>query len=255
MNGLRSVREAKINFLFFQDIITCVMGILILVTLILSLNLDAGQPVTPEEQQLDTQLRQLKQALAEIQRQNETAQQQALTVAALPDLPTLESELAVVRQQAANIEREINKPQQPRPTADTQSLADAQRQIAPLKSEISATRDELAKARVRTNTVYIVPSPATEQSAREPVAFVVGADIIEVKHLNRGDSQKRALSSANDLRALLEALSPEREYIVFYFRPTGAKWFEAFRDLARSLGFAVGYDAVEENKEIIFSTR
>ena len=49
MSQLRSVPQAKINFLFFQDIITSVMGILILITLMLSLSLNSGDPANLDD--------------------------------------------------------------------------------------------------------------------------------------------------------------------------------------------------------------
>jgi hypothetical protein len=265
MNSLRSVREARINFLFFQDIITCVMGILILVTLILSLSLNTGEAATPEEQQLETQLQQLKQSLVETQRQNQSIQQQSLLLSSLPDRATLETELAVLRRQAINTAEQLRQFQQTvaalkterlRAATELQTVTNLQQEIAVLDQKLSTVRDELANVRRQTNSLYIVPAPDAQQSNREPVAFIVSANQVEVKRLSARASEKRALAAGSgDLRPLLASLNPDREYIVFYFRPSGAKWFEPFRELARSLGFAVGYDAVEEQKEIIFSTQ
>src|SRR5947208_15381112 len=100
MNSLRTVHEAKINFIFFQDIITCVLGILILVTLMLSLSLDTGEAATPEEEQLQNQLRQPKENLAQIEQQNRSTEEKQLLLGSLPDPTTLETELALLKRQA-----------------------------------------------------------------------------------------------------------------------------------------------------------
>ena len=52
---------------------------------------------------------------------------------------------------------------------------------------------------------------------------------------------------------LLRELRPERDYLVFYIRPTGIAHFQHFSTLARGAGFTVGYDAVEEDRQIFFN--
>src|SRR3954462_9205459 len=107
MNSLRTVREAKINFIFFQDIITCVLGILILVTLMLSLSLDTGEAETAEEEQLQNQLRQAKENLAQIEQQNRSTEEKRLLLASLPDRPTLETEVTLLKRQATNTAEQL----------------------------------------------------------------------------------------------------------------------------------------------------
>jgi hypothetical protein len=127
--------------------------------------------------------------------------------------------------------------------------------VSNLETEVAAARDQLATLRRQTNAVYIVPTAEARESAQQPVAFIVSESKIEIRRFNDTDSQERAISSADDLRPLLANFNPARDYIVFYFRPSGAKWFESFRTLVRSLGFAVGYDAIEEQKQIVFSNQ
>jgi hypothetical protein len=253
MNALRTVREARINFIFFQDIITCVMGILILITLMLSLSLDAG--ATPEEQQLETELRTAKATLAEVEQQNREAQQKALQLASLPDRALLETELATLQLQSTNTAKQLLRSQTNAAAQKSEQsrATNLEETVSALEKQAAALHAQIAEARRATNSIYIVPSAEARQSAREPVAIVVNRDTLRLLRLN-GAAEDRAINSgAADLRALLSPLNPEREYLVFYFRPSGAKWFVEFRELARSLGFAVGYDAVEEQQEIKFS--
>ena len=259
MNNFRQVREAKINFLFFQDIITCVMGILILVTLMLSLSLNTGEAATAEEQPLQTELRQLKQRLTETEQQNRAIEQQALRLASLPDRPALETELAILKREADQSSNQLHQSEQAAAvvkaleqsaTLERQNATNLQSSIADLQQKLTAARDTLR----RTNALYVVPSDDARES-HEPVAFIVSSNKIQIRRFNNNGSQERSISSADDLRPVLATLNPSREYVVFYFRPSGAKWFEPFRSLARELGFAVGYDAVEENKQVIFSNQ
>jgi len=258
MNNFRQVREARINFLFFQDIITCVMGILILVTLMLSLSLDTGG-ATAEEQQLQTQLREIKQRLVETEQQNRAVEQQALRLASLAERPALETELAMLKREADQSSEQLRqseqtaaalKAQQQSAAAERQSAANLQRAIAALEEQLAVARDTLRQ----TNALYVVPGD--ERDSHEPVAFIVNSNKVQIRRFNNNNSsQDRTISSAEDLRPILKALNSTREYVVFYFRPSGVKWFEPFRSLARDLGFAVGYDAIEEQKQIIFSSQ
>ena len=265
MNNFRQVREAKINFLFFQDIITCVMGILILVTLMLSLSLNTGEAASAEEQPLQTELRQLKQHLTETEQQNRAIEQQALRLASLPDRPALETELAILKREADQSSNQLHqseqataalKAQQQSAILERQNATNLQRAIAALEQQLAAARNTLRQ----TNALYVVPADDARES-REPVAFIVSSNKIQIRRFNDNNTntanatRDRVISSAEDLRPLLATLNPSREYVVFYFRPSGVKWFEPFRSLARELGFAVGYDAIEENKHLIFSNQ
>jgi hypothetical protein len=260
MNNFRQVREAKINFLFFQDIITCVMGILILVTLMLSLSLNTGEAASAEEQPLQTELRQLKQRLTETEQQNRAIEQQALRLASLPDRPALETELTILKREADQSSNQLHQAEQTAAASKAQALerqnaTNFQNAVAALEQQLAAARDTLRR---QTNALYVVPADDARES-HEPVAFIVSSNKIQIRRFNDNNtanaSQDRAISSADDLRPLLARLNPSREYVVFYFRPSGVKWFDSFRGLARELGFAVGYDAIEEQKQIIFSNQ
>src|SRR5689334_20835060 len=106
MNPLRTVQQAKINFLFFQDIITSVMGILILVTLMLSLSIRSGEFGATRDTPFQTELTAIKDRLAQIESQNQTAQQAILESAALPDAAALAAQTDAMRRQMAQLEGE-----------------------------------------------------------------------------------------------------------------------------------------------------
>ena len=260
MNNFRQVREARINFLFFQDIITCVMGILILVTLMLSLSVDTGEAATAEEQSLQTELRQLKQRVAETEQQNRATEQQALRLASLADRPALETELAILKREADQSSNQLRQSEQvsaaikareQSQALERQNATNLQHIVATLEEQLAAARDTLRR---QTNALYVVPSDDARES-HEPVAFIVSSNKVQIRRFNKNASQDRAIASSDDLRPVLATLNSSREYVVFYFRPSGVKWFEPFRGLARELGFAVGYDAIEEQKQIIFSNQ
>jgi hypothetical protein len=265
MSQLRTVREARINFIFFQDIITCVMGILILVTLMLSLSLGGDEAGTPEEQKIESDLRQTKEALAQIEDQNRSAEQKALQLASLPDRAALETQLAILKRVAAQSSKQLResqnaaaalKAQQERVVGQAQQATNIEKEIATLQQQLDSTRAELLAARANTNSVYIIPAPEAQDAKRQPVAIIVSGNKMQIRRLSGGAPQEHAIiSGATDLRPILATLDPAREYVVFYFRPSGARWFVEFRQLARSLGFAVGYDAIEEQQQLVFPSQ
>jgi septal ring factor EnvC (AmiA/AmiB activator) len=258
VNNFRQVREARINFLFFQDIITCVMGILILITLMLSLSLPSGEAAYAEEQQQQTELRQLKQNLADTEQQNRAIEQQALRLASLADPPALEAQLAILKREVDQSAEQLRqseqtasaaKAQQQAAAAERQSATNLQQTVATLQEQLTNAR---AALRRQTNALYLVPADDPRET-HEPVAFIVNSNKIQIRRFNNTAPQEHTIARDEDIRPVLAALNPAREYVVFYFRPSGVKWFEPFRTIAREAGFAVGYDAVEEQKQMIFS--
>lgn len=265
MSQLRTVREARINFIFFQDIITCVMGILILVTLMLSFSLGGDEAGSPEDQKIEADLRQTKKALAQIEDQNRSSEQKALQLASLPDRATLETQLEILKRAAMQSAEQLResqnaaaalKAQQERASAQAQEATNIEKEIATLQQQLDSTRAQLVAARANTNSVYIIPAPEAQDARRQPVAIIVSGNKMQIRRLSGGAPQEHAIIlGATDLRPILTALDPAREYVVFYFRPSGAKWFVEFRQLARSLGFAIGYDAIEEQQQLVFPTQ
>lgn len=260
MNSLRSPPRAKINLLFFQDIIMLVMGILILVTLMLSLSL-GGVSAAAEEEESANKARELREKLAQIENENRRAQEQTLAVATLPKRELLESQVEALRREtnaaaterarseavAAAAQRRIESNVEQRKRAD-----DSQKEVAQLESTAAELRAQIAAARTN-SALYIVPSADIQGAGREPVVFIVSADKIQMRRMNGASLEERDLTNGiNATKPLLEKLDSQKDVVVFYFRPSGAKWFVPLRDMARAAGFEVGYDAVEESQELVF---
>jgi hypothetical protein len=259
MSSLRSPARARINLLFFQDIITLVIGILILITLMLSLSL-GGAAATVEEQQLENELREVRASIARVEIENQRAQEQSLAAAALPGAELLENQIAALRRETnaafAELQRSqfaaVESQQRAAAASARKKVAEqAQANLAEMEKAISELREKLAAARTN-NTLQIIPA-ASSESARSPIAFVVSADKLQLRRFDGPNNAEVSLASGVDsARELFARLDARRESIVFYFRPSGAKWFYPLRTLARAGGFEVGYDAVEEQQQLVF---
>ena len=62
-----------------------------------------------------------------------------------------------------------------------------------------------------------------------------------------------AATARQGLEQELALWNPDQDYVVFYVRPSGIEAFTELCDVARRAGFQIGFDAVEEDRQIIFS--
>ena len=58
----------------------------------------------------------------------------------------------------------------------------------------------------------------------------------------------------DDFLKAIKSYSPLDQYIVFYFKPSGASYFQALTKAAKTAGFEIGYDAVAEDVVLHFGT-
>lgn len=238
---------------------------------------DAGDPAL--EARLADLLRQLEEMV--IANRN---RQSALTEAeAAPDLAALRAEVSALRdaiagERAAGAQLAASEKNRAAAdaarddvlglTADRRQIQQIKEHLAALTAEIASKRQQadalenevkqaearLLDARVRRgNRVWLVPDlPAT---SKEPVLVVVGGEETVAERFNKPDSRTKfgANDGANAFHKLLGRCNKLDDYLVFYVRPSGIKHFEEYVEAARDAGFEVGYDAVEENRELVFS--
>jgi septal ring factor EnvC (AmiA/AmiB activator) len=259
VNRLRTGGQARISFFSFQDIITSVTGILILVTLMLSFNVTTAEPVSSEEQKLQT----ARERLREVEAENERLQQRRREAATLPDQAQLQAQIESLRREQAEVEAQRKQLEATLTSARervakqtaTNSAAELREQIEAAEKRLEELRPKALQSRTNVNAVYIVPDADVRRNEKKAVAIVVSGTQLRAQRLDGSEVFEAAISSPDSLKPILTGHNADRDFLVFYFRPSGAKWFEDFRKLARQGGFEVGYDAVEEQKQIIFSSQ
>src|SRR5688572_7433008 len=102
MNRLRTGGNARISFFSFQDIITSVTGILILVTLMLSFSVTTAEDAPSEEQRMQT----ARVRLGQIEAENERLQQRRLEAATLPDRTQLQAQIEALKREQAEVQKQ-----------------------------------------------------------------------------------------------------------------------------------------------------
>ena len=274
------------NLFSFQDIIMSVMGILVLITLLLALFL-----VTPSKANLANQdaISELETALASGIRDADTqhATSVSLRVALAkmrdrPDTNQLASELAQVRgvvavesnkldevnQQISGLEasriEKITKLglndledeiEDTRDQAQRVRLANAKDEVVVREQEqrVSEARDSLATLKKDANKLWLIPS--TKGNSKEPLLVTVSGTGIELNRFNRPEDKQIFPSgkAVSGLKQEMAGMNPAKDYVLFYIRPSGVKLFKACKEVTDESRFQIGFDAVEEKAQLIFT--
>lgn len=254
MNRLRTSGQARISFFSFQDIITSVTGILILVTLMLSFSLKGDAVENPVE----TELAKERERLQQVEQHNRDLQSRLIEAAALPDQLPMQAEVQRLRQEAsaAAAERvrvakiiETNKSRE----AEREKAESLRADLAELANRIEELKLEIARSRTNANVLFVIPDAETARARKSPLAIVVSGDRLRAQRLDGAETQEINPGAPGVFDSFLERFNPATDFFVFYFRPSGAKWFDLLRQKSRNAGFEIGYDAVEETKQIVFS--
>lgn len=279
----RSSSGARVTFFAFQDIITSVSGILILVVLMLATELD--KPITrssdnnpelerrlaaliEEQAALDVLNKELRDSLAaarnapaagQIQTQVQelqarlTAKKRELTnavaVAALQRAEQLERDARLgLSEQARDIEA-IKKENE----RLSVKVAEARRKMEAAESALQRTEKIVLQSRARAGQLWVIPD--TRGTTKEPLLVTVsGRDVL----IERFDQPEKRLlipaSSARvDFRRFLSGVNTLDQYLVFLVRPSGISTFDALSDMVRREGIDIGSDAIEEKQSVNFS--
>lgn len=267
----------SISFFAFQDIITSVIGILIIITLMLSLQLDKVSGIsTDDETPASGALKQkVELALREAAALRAEADRRRAAQTVNPD--TAPAEAAALRRQiaafmAGNSElderaasstnaarNEIWAAQAAALRANLLAAAEKRhalrQQAAALQTKMNSAETAVKEAEAallaaqdRKNVLRLIPEKSS--TSKEPVLVsVTGGGFTMMRFDKPGVF---AGGTHGDFGRALAKLSNLNQYLVFYFKPTGANHFDTFRDAARSSGFEIGYDVIGEQIEFEF---
>jgi hypothetical protein len=125
-------------------------------------------------------------------------------------------------------------------------------QLDRAKDELAANADVLSQRQAElealTNHVFVIP----DRSDKEAVLVVLSA--AGGYYSQAGQTNLVTFSSAagnDEFKRLLGQWDPASERLVFYVRPSAVANFEQCRALASQRGFAIGFDAAEENRRYV----
>lgn len=282
---LRSLNSSKISFFAFQDIITSVSGILILITLILATELERPrlQPAQVTDPQLSRKLEETLRQQAEADLHNQQLQRLVVEAETAPTPEKLAADIARLREQlveekakTARADAELAAGlsaieardkalgltdivlQIQRVIQETESIVsqnvNVRQKMAELEQRVVSVQSRLLKLREQNEKLWIIPDRSG--TTKEPILATVSASGVKMERFDHPE-QGKEFSKANassQFKSYLDGIRPTDQYVVFLIKPSGIDLFERLVKLARNREFEVGFDAVEEAREIQFTT-
>lgn len=279
-------RTQRMNLFSFQDIIMSVMGILLLITLLLALFL-----VTPSKANLSNQeaIKELETDLANAMNEETTLQARAMSLSSTlvllrdrPDTNRITSELSRIRegiiaksnsleevnQQIADLKASraeqvvklglnylMQETEQIKEQAKQAEEANTKDQalIREQKQRVKEAQESLVTLRKEANKLWVIPS--SQGTGKEPLLVTVSGEGIELNRFNRPEEKKTfpKSSAVTELKAELAGMKTTKDYILFFIRPSGVTLYRECRSEVDASSFKVGFDAVEEKAELIFT--
>ena len=281
---LRSL-DSKISFFAFADIITAVSGVLIFVALLLAT--DLGRPTNSSSQAADSEIeQQLQQTLAqqaEADVENRRLQELLAMADTAPNSEKLQADISRLRSQLA--EEQKKQAAVADQMADSQATiaardkvlgltdlkatvqrviqeveaiarqdAKARGEMATLDQQVAQQQSKLLKLRQRDGQLWLIPDKSS--TTKEPILVTVAGASVTIEHFDHPEQRKQlgTLDADTAFKSYLRQAKSLDQYVVFLVRPSGIGTFQDLVKSARDLGFDVGFDALEEDRQIHFST-
>jgi hypothetical protein len=276
--------DSKITFFAFADIITAVSGMIIFITLLLAT--DLGEPTNQRlragHSEIERPLQETLSQQADVDARNQHLQVLLAAAETAPAAEKLETDItrlraqlteekkrrAAVAEQLAASQSGIEerdrtlglsdlKAQIQRVVEETGSLARKEAKVrdemADLEQRVASVQAKLLKLRSREGKLWLIPDKSS--TTKEPILATVSGSSVKVERFDH-PNQGREFSGASAHPAFESYLrdgKPLDQYLVFLVRPSGIELFEDLVKLAREKGFEVGFDAMEEDREIHFT--
>jgi hypothetical protein len=263
--GRRSNGGPPISLFSFQDIITSVTAIIILMTLLLALELlsrkfGSAAEVTAASGDRNAEL---KRQIVELQERrdrlaNELREStQLVETAAENSTEQLRDDIEATKQQVNRLERELElqaaelqdariddkRAKRERDAIDSKELAELRRRIASNEHKLAELRSSNA----------LIFRPAADSGKRTWLVDIL-ADRIAVEPL--GDPGARVVFDQSSLFRMgkftgwLRSLRGEKEYFLLLLRPSGIEQFRAIRSQFDMQQFDIGFDLIGEQQRI-----
>lgn len=251
--------SAPLTLFSFQDLITSLSGILILLVLLMAVEVAlrrtaAGGATDTSEIPPDIEpLRARVDALS----QETDALKKKLDGHITPDKLELVQRVTAAEREREDLRQMIERSKTVQRSMELQlqtaraNEARTNRDILPLKEELARLRSAMTKA-VEQSKIFFIPEQGV---LKTPVLVECAGNGIRVGFIDR-DTKAVAFRPDNDgIREFdkhLKQFSPSREYFVFMIKPSGLSYWSKLLQRARTEDFDVGYDALEENLSVGF---
>jgi len=254
----RRRQENPISLFSFQDIVTSVTGILILLTIMLAISV-ITQGATPAGQveRVDvTELVETKQSLEqEVTRLQSQVKSNQTTInswlgASTDEMLRLKanyrSNATVTRESIQKLQSELKlKTEEVNQFIQDPETKATNAQVADLKKKIDEAKKELDALRSGSRVFYNFRT-----GSRAPwIVQLSGKEILACRANQR--SKPNSFSTPNQLIDFAKKLSQAEQYLVLVVRPSGLSSFEKIRGECQKLGIDIGIELIGEEQVVV----
>jgi hypothetical protein len=257
MRRSRIKSDANVSFFAFQDIITSVSGILILIVLMMVLMLRTPAavevPVEPSE----------TRSLEELAKLIEAAIDKIKELAA-SDLETGDETIPELEAGIARLEKELDQEGDPLRRALLRDVEAAASELAGIREKLAATeaareeaRAELAKvkAAVDARAEFLQDNQDASQvwlrfnpTEKFPIILELSGTGAVLRDIRKADFRENIAAAAlpGRVRELAGRHDRGSAYFVFFIRPSGIEHVSNLREVLSEEGFSLGYRPLAE---------
>lgn len=258
----RGRNNSGFSLFAFQDIITSVTGIMVLITLVLALELLQRKVATPAARtaqvtdELEKTVNDNKQTIQQLKRQLEQSKRLVEEFASV-DINRVRFELKELKEQRQQLNQEIVKLEaQQRDAMSRLAEARAKRRdrsadpetLEELQRQLSEAEQQLAKLK-QANRVIFNPS---EGQSKSPWLVEVARDSLKVAKVGASVAPL-TFDTVDRFKTWAAGRRQSSEYFVLLVKPSGVDSFAELRAMLKGLNFDLGYDLLTENQNAIDS--
>lgn len=253
--GRKKKGGPAVSLFAFQDIITSVTGIMLLVTMMLALELVRRKEQAPPVQTERTS-QSLDEAVAANQRAIEQLQRELADDAALPEfddetmrrkIAELNDKLAIASRQAAEIERRRSAVAEMQDrVADSSVSTPSPEQIEDDREQLQRTEQELEELHQSNRIIF---NRAIGES-KSPWLIEVDGSGLRVAEVGVA-APPQSFADPTGLADWASMQDPGGVYFVILLKPSGILLFDPLKQELESIGFEIGYDLLDETQQAI----
>ena len=258
MSRRQNGSASPISLFSFQDLITSLSGILILLVLMMSVQIAVQGVTTKPPPILDQQN---QERLAALRDQAESLRSRLAALQALHRSQGTNDAVSMVRasvqaerahevlQDAVDKSLNTVAALESRLERVRKEEAEASKNATSLKEEMDKLRSAQAEA-LQNRKMFVIPE---EGAAKTAVIVECSGASARAGYIDRATPPVTFAADRDpkaEFRKYLGGLSSSSEYIVFMVKPSGVNLFYGLQAVAMGQEFDVGYDALEEDRSI-----
>lgn len=255
--GRRRSSAPPISLFSFQDIITSVTGIMILVTLLLGLDLIQRTVNSPPQKtaelttQLEDAVERAEEEIEDLEQLLRSKQQDVVDIAGVDatelarELKDLEELNRRLNQEVADSDRQSTEADRRRKEAEAEKARrkNDPRTVDEMTKETRRLEEELRKLK-QSNRVIFNPAAG---STKQPWLVEISDQGFTVAVMGKAERPTK-FADLNAFRNWAAQRDPKAEYFVLLIKPTGVDVFPQATTSLQQMKFDVGYDLLTANQ-------